>query len=356
MIEKTNRSSKEPFDVEETTIMDLILALSRHLKLLLSVPFIFCSVTIVYVIFFTQPYYTSTSKIMSGSSGGGMSQAMGLAAQFGLNLPTGNSETKWVYPEIITSRTLAKSVLNRQFKSVNFNDKLKLYEILLPFDTSSGIDKEIRFIKSVDKLISMIDISENLKTSILTLSIVADEPRLSAEINMAIIEELDEHQKSYNKNQKSETKQFIENRIKETEKELILAEENLRSFRDRNRRIENSPSLQLEVQRLVREVTVLTGVFTTLKQQLETSKIEELRESDYVVILDKPEIPIRKSGPNKKLLVIMSGFLGLGFSLIIILLKESVINSRKEEKEKLIEAKIWLNKNLKELFSFSNKY
>ena len=44
---------------------------------------------------------------------------------------------------------------------------------------------------------------------------------------------------------------------------------------DRNRRIENSPSLQLEQQRLGREVTVLTGVFTTLKQQLETTKIEE---------------------------------------------------------------------------------
>ena len=59
---------------------------------------------------------------------------------------------------------------------------------------------------------------------------------------------------------------------------------------DRNRRIENSPALQLEQQRLNREVIVLTGVFTTLKQQLETTKIEEVKESDYVIILDPPEI------------------------------------------------------------------
>ena len=44
----------------------------------------------------------------------------------------------------------------------------------------------------------------------------------------------------------------------------------------RNRRIENSPALQLEEQRLSREVAVLTGVFTTLKQQFETTKIEEV--------------------------------------------------------------------------------
>ena len=40
---------------------------------------------------------------------------------------------------------------------------------------------------------------------------------------------------------------------------------------DTNRRIENSPALLLEQQRLQREVTVLIGVFTTLKQQLEKS-------------------------------------------------------------------------------------
>ena len=48
----------------------------------------------------------------------------------------------------------------------------------------------------------------------------------------------------------------------------MTAEENLKVFMARNRRIENSPALQLEEQRLSREVAVLTGVFTTLKQQL----------------------------------------------------------------------------------------
>ena len=57
---------------------------------------------------------------------------------------------------------------------------------------------------------------------------------------------------------------------------------------DRNRRIENSPALQLEQQRLGRG-NGLTGVFTTLKQQLETTKIEEVKESNYVIVLDPPE-------------------------------------------------------------------
>ena len=55
-------------------------------------------------------------------------------------------------------------------------------------------------------------------------------------------------------------KQFIEERITETESELIAAEEALKVFMDRNRRIENSPALQLENKDLVGEVTVLTGI------------------------------------------------------------------------------------------------
>ena len=52
---------------------------------------------------------------MSSSTGSSFSQATGLAAQFGISLPTENSEPKWAYPEIIKSRALAKSVLEKEF-------------------------------------------------------------------------------------------------------------------------------------------------------------------------------------------------------------------------------------------------
>ena len=129
----------------------------------------------------------------------------------------------------------------------------------------------------------------------------------------------------------------------------MVAEENLKVFMDRNRRIENSPALQLEQQRLGREVAVLTGVFTTLKQQLETTKIEEVKESDYVIILDPPEVPLKISKPNKKLIVILVGILGIGLGMLLALVKEFAINSEKEEKDKMSEAKALVLKNISEL-------
>jgi uncharacterized protein involved in exopolysaccharide biosynthesis len=174
---------------------------------------------------------------------------------------------------------------------------------------------------------------------VLTININASEPELAAEINEAMIEELDSHQREYNNAKTSDTKQFIQERIIDTEKGLMAAEEDLKVFMDRNRRIENSPALQLEQQRLGREVTVLTGVFTTLKQQLETTKIEEVKESDYVVILDRPEVPLERSKPKKTLMVILAGFFGLGLGMALAFIQEYATNSEKEEKDKMTEAK-----------------
>jgi uncharacterized protein involved in exopolysaccharide biosynthesis len=226
-----------------------------------------------------------------------------------------------------------------------------LLKVIIRADGSKQIGMDTLEIKAVDSFLGIIDISENLKTSILTLSINASEPNLAAKINQALIEELDAHQRKYNKTKTSDTKQFIEELIIDTEKELMAAEENLKVFMDRNRRIENSPALQLEQQRYGREVAVLTGVFTTLKQQLETTKIEEVKESDYVVVLDPPEVPLVRSKPNKKSMVLMAGILGIGLGIVLAFIREYAANSEKEEKDKMSEAKSLILKNISELMN-----
>ncbi len=127
------------------------------------------------------------------------------------------------------------------------------------------------------------------------------------------------------------------------------AEESLKNFMDRNRRIENSPLLLLEQQRFTREVTVLTGVFTTLKQQYETTKIEEVKEADYVVILDPPEVPLAPSKPKKMLLVTLVGCLGIGMGIVIGFVRDYAENNEDKEKNKLGKAKGLVLQNMFEL-------
>ncbi len=338
--------------IEEETILmtDIILALARHIKIVVIVPVILCLISIVYVLFIAKPTFVSNAKIMSSASSGSSGQAVGLAAQFGINISSGQSDTKWVYPEIIKSRIMAKAVLNRKYNTNEFGQGKSLLQILTYGNDDPKYSLDTLESMAVKSLISMIDVSEDIGTGILTLDISASEPSLAAEINKAFIEELDAHQRRYNKAKTSDTKKFIEERILDTEKELMAAEEYLKVFMDRNRRIENSPSLQLEQQRLGREVTVLTGVFTTLKQQLETTKIEEVKESDYVIVVDPPNIPIFPSKPKKRMIVILAGFFGIGLGAFLAFVFDYSKKSDKETKKKIKEAKSLFLKNIYDFY------
>lgn len=346
-----NTSSFSDLEGVPISFSEILLILAKQIKLIIIVPSIMCSITIIYALFFTTPIYESTAKIMS-SSGSSTSQASGIAAQFGISLPNDQNQKQWVYPEIIKSRTLARSMLKRKFDTIKYGPQKSLLQILTYGNEkpTTGIEKLESM--AVDLFISMVNVSENIQTNIYTITLSASEPQFVSELNSALLEELDAHQRKYNKNKTSKARQFIEERISQTKKELQVSEEDLKDFRIRNRRIENSPALQLEQQRLGREVTVLTGVFTTLKQQLETTKIEEVKESNYVIVLDPPEIPITSSKPKKKRMVIMAGILGVGIGMLFAFLREffqKIINDENETFKKIIDI---MKKNINDILFF----
>ena len=356
----TNPSSPEfsPIDHSgEDTIsfIDILLILARQLKIIIITPTIICTMTIFYVQFFAKPVYTSSSKIMSSSGGSGVSQAAGLAAQFGITLDANQSQPKWVYPDVIKSRTMARLMLKRKFDTNEFGPQKSLLQILSYGNEKPKTGLDTLEINAVGTFLSMVKVSEDVMTGIYTLTLSASESQFASDLNAALIEELDSHQRKYNKAITSETRQFIEERIIETKKELVIAEEMLMDFTKSNRRIENSPLLLLEQQRLSREVSVLIGVFTTLKQQLEKTKIDEVKESDYVITLDPPEASLNRSKPNKKMMVILAGLIGVGLGIGIGLLREYVISNKQRDKFKIEQAKMLISKNLLELLPRRSK-
>ena len=352
---KNSNIDSENYLTERETISlaDYLLILAKQIKIILITPSLFCVVAIIYVLYIAEPVYLSTAKIISSSSSG-QSEAVGIAASFGIKLPGGQSEPQWVYPEIVKSRTLARSMLKRKFDTDKFGLQKPLLQILSGTSHLKISGKTLEVI-AIDAIIGMIELTENIKTGVYTLNISTFEPQFSADFCNALIDELDSHQREYNTAKVNETRKFIEARILETEKELKVAEELLKDFRERNRRIENSPSLQLEQQRHQREVSVLTGVFTTLKQQLETAKIEEVRKSDYVIVIDKPEAPLNRSKPNRRFIVILAGLFGIGFGVFFAFIYEFISNSEKEEREKFSEIQSLLIRNARELVYFWKK-
>ena len=314
--------------------------------------------TIIYVFFIANPIYVSKATFMSSGSGGSNSQMMGLASQFGIAMPMEDSSPKWSYEEVIKSRTMAKGLLSYRFDTEEFGPQKELLQIVTYGNEEPEFGIDTLLIQGIESVDAMIEVTKTTTTSLFELEISASEPQMAADIASAVMEELDKHQRSYNARKTKETRQFIDERLLATESELERAEEALKLFREKNRSIFESPQLQLEQERLGRDVAVLISVFTTLKQQLETAKIEEVKESDYVIILDTPDIPLYPDKPKKKRMVILAGILGIGLGMILAFIKEFVRNRDEEEQEKLCEIQNNFLKNISDFLPqrFTKKY
>ena len=196
----------------------IVALISRQFRLILILPVLFCVLAFI-KLSLEENTYTSVSKIMSSSSSSSsQSGAAGIAAQFGISLNTNESETNWAYPEIIKSRTLAKMLIKNKFSTMEFGENKSLLQILTHGNQDVNQPLSELEILAVDNLLSMINVSENNKTGIFTVSVKSSEPKFSKDLNSGILTALDEFQAKYSRSKTIDTKTFIENRIDETKK------------------------------------------------------------------------------------------------------------------------------------------
>jgi uncharacterized protein involved in exopolysaccharide biosynthesis len=325
---------KKEENLQELFPLDILVLFSKNIRLFIIVPFIIFILSTIYIIFIVEPKFISQSKIISsGAANNRLSEVSGLAMQFGLSIPNSKSNNQWVYEDIIKSRSLIKSML---YNSYNYDgNKYRLIDIVIPESINNDLPKNMNEYIAVDNVLNMIQVDQDLATKVFTIRTTSSNPEFSKTLNESLIKALDERQKNYNLKKSSETRIFIESRIKKTQKELMNLEEKLKVFRDRNRRIQGSPALLLEEERIARDVLVLTGVFTSLKQQLETAKIDEVKESEYVIVIDSPDIPISPSSPQTFKFLLLTLIFSLFFVAALIMLKDYLLKLYKVDFHKI---------------------
>jgi uncharacterized protein involved in exopolysaccharide biosynthesis len=212
-----------------------------------------------------------------------------------------------------------------------------------------------------------------------TIAILAEDrdPKTAADMANAYVDELDHFNKEARTTSAQRTRAFIEQRLEVAKRDLATAEDLLRDYQQRRRLPAISPSersgaemgaqlmaqrsalevrLQvlrqslaenseevrrvreelaavdrqvgalpragLDIARLWRDVKVQETIFELLTSQLEEARIRETRDTPTVQVLDRAEIPLHKSRPKRKVVVIAGFLIGLAGSLAAALLME----------------------------------
>jgi len=346
-----NMVSDEYFKENTIGFSDVLLTLSQQLKIILLIPFITTFIAFTYVQLVQKPEYISSASILLPENKNNMGGLSGLASQFGVNIPSRNQadlSSPSLFPDLLSSRTFAKKILDKKFFTEKHNKKLSLLAILTDGDKRSGVDREDLISVSLISLNKMLKFTKKASSPFSIISVSTPEPLFSKNLADSVLKELEMLNRFFKNQKVNEKTLFIEERINSVNKDLELSEQKLKVFNEQNRQI-SSPSLQLELDRLNREVEVQKGIYLTLKQQLELAKIDVIQEISIVQILDPPEIPLDPSNKNITLTVLSSGFLGIIFGIVIGLFRSYLNNSDVDERRKLRRVKNFVKKKSKDI-------
>jgi uncharacterized protein involved in exopolysaccharide biosynthesis len=88
-------------------------------------------------------------------------------------------------------------------------------------------------------------------------------------------------------------RRFVETRVRESLDSLRGAEAALEAFLQRNREYRNSPQLVFAYDRLDREVRMRQQLYTTLIQSYESARIDEVRNTPVITVMEAPDLPAR---------------------------------------------------------------
>lgn len=255
----------------------------------------------IYFTFIASPIYTSNASVIPvGDNGSDLAGLTGAAAQMGLSLPVNNQSTiAWdeLFFEILRSKSIQRKLLNEKFTINNSLNEMKLADLIinhLGLINKNFKEKNLKINKYLEKRIR---ISKTRFSPLINIEIDSFNPKLSSNMINRLISISNNMQVNIKTRQMRQKRVFIEERILEVEEDLIGAEGRLKSFQERNRRSNQSPTLILEESRLARDVTLQNNLYLTLKTQFEEAKIEEVERTPMVEIVDEPIPPIEKAGP-----------------------------------------------------------
>lgn len=349
-------------------------------------------ITLLVMILFFPNQYTASTSIMPpekntggfGFGGGMLSSGLGaLLGGSGLALP-GLASPSDLYAAILRSRVVALSVIEKQnLKEIyDVNLEIKALEILYGRTTVNVQAQGIISVSYVDTdpqlaadvANSFIVELNRINTENLVSKAKAIREFIEKRLNESLLD-LKSAEEAYEAFQKENKLISLEDQVKASldviatlNGELILAEIELGvmqkslspdNFHYKNQvfRIEqiknkieafeiggkenggkstlniilaDAPELALKFVRLMRELKIQEKIFELLKQQYEHAKIQEMRDTPTVQVLDPATPPELKSGPKRVFTGALGGVLCFGLTLFFVLLSEFV----QREKEK----------------------
>jgi len=373
-VSEPQQSEEAMRDEDEISLLDLLIVLAKHKRLVLGLPAAAAVISAV-VSLLLPNYYTGTTKILppqqTQSTSAVLSQLGGLAGLAGSAAAAGLKNPNDLYVGMLKSRTVADNLIQRF-------DLNKLYEQKYQSLTRKRLEKETTITAGKDGIIA--------------IQVDDKDPKRAAELANAYVDELFKLTKVLAVTEASQRRLFFERQLEQAKDSLakseastrqalqkgglVLVEGQGRVMAETSARLraeitvkeiqigamrtfasEQNPELQrtqqqvevlkrelsriegtsgagssrpeetngkgIENLRLLREMRYNEVTYELLAKQYEIAKIDEAKDSAVIQVMDQAIEPDRKSKPARTTIVLLITFAFGILALLLVFVKEA---------------------------------
>jgi uncharacterized protein involved in exopolysaccharide biosynthesis len=368
----TPDTPERPYQEDEVELLDILLVVVRGRRVIGITVVIFALLGFVAAIAPSADYTSEAQVIPESPTGRAASGGIAALQRFGINLGSGGADGLGAntYPAILQGREVRLAVVRDTFyfsqpdttytyveyvnqprgvveETIAF---VKRYTVSLPRTILKAFEEDVPSRASAESTApgestaeapiyptraeerAMQAVSGLVNTTsgtngIMTIAVTTEDPNLSTGLVESFIQHSSDRVRMIRTQKARENLAFIEQQFAEAERELRAAEEELAAFLDRNTNPQTA-RLRTERQRLERQVSFESDLYSSLQQQVSQARIDLQRSAPVFTTVEKPVPPQSPSGPNRVMFLFLFIFLGLGVGVGIAFLQAFMKNQR----------------------------
>lgn len=151
------------------------------------------------------------------------------------------------------------------------------------------------------------------KTSITTLSVTLQDPKVTATIADSVVSKLQQYITAYRTSKAKEDCQYLEKLYKERQQEYYDAQQRYARYVDANSNVVFQ-STMAERERLQNDMNLAYQVYSQVAQQLQVARAKVQEEKPVFAVVEPAVVPLNPSGTSRKVIVLGFIFLAVAFT------------------------------------------
>lgn len=148
------------------------------------------------------------------------------------------------------------------------------------------------------------------KTSITTLSVTLQDPKVAATMADSVVSKLQQYITTYRTSKAKEDCQYLEMLYKERQQEYYAAQQRYARYVDANSNVVFQ-STMAERERLQNDMNLAYQVYSQVAQQLQVARAKVQEEKPVFAVVEPAVVPLQPSGTSRKVIVVGFVFLAV---------------------------------------------